>query len=761
VARKRSTTAAPRLTVKSVEAELKKLDFAKAIELARTLADLEPTHEHQTLYAHTLARCIDGYLRQNKVKPATEAMRLAEAFAQRNEVQRPAIAAMLARCGEFGKALALADVPSVRMQIADLCVRRNRADGAPAEIKSEFPLIDSAFRDYEAGRDEAARDTLQKLGLASPFLQWKLLLRGLIASAANEPGRAVENWQRLQPEFLPAQLAAPLRAKFDPDFRKALPAERVVDFEKAMENLVSGGIAGELRELQKFTGRDQDLSPAWKVVASLLPKLRANAPHLVPRLAVVLYRAVMLQGQPADLGDYRRLFLPPADDPNFLRLQARACEGSGEDAYAVEYWIGYERWLATAPAGWPSDLRARARAIVLHRVGGLIEDLDIPDEAPAEFRRAMSKLLGEPVEPSNFGNPDDYYRRSLELAPDWSEPAFDLFDRLAHQSRWAAAERVAVEFLARRPDDLDMLKRMMTALRSQGRHADRLAIAKRAVAVNPLDKTLEFELMRSCLATARMHLAEADYDACERVLSEAGAAREAVAPASFGSLRAILARCRKRTGDAEAIEAGLLASPRLGLAATLHLSVLGWLAGLKPAQRKDAEQRLKTALEKPGPRADESHDLLIVMLELKNEGVDYRGRATVEKKILALAERSVRFEGDSTDFESIFRMLMHGQHHKTVLAMAPRLAERFPKSPLFPFIEAQALVMKSKSHRSTQMAMRLLGTARRLAEASDRSDKGELLAAIREIERTLDPFGGRFLFGSRFGFGGPDDGGND
>ncbi len=752
MARKRSAAVAPRPTIQSVEAELKKFEFTKALELFGLLVDAEPTLEHLGGYARTLARCIDGYLAQNKVKAATETIRLAEAFAQKHESQRPAIAATLARCGEFAKALALADSATTRMHIADLCVRRNRADGAPPEIKAEFAIVQAAFRDYEAGRDDAARDALGKLGLTSSYLSWKLLLRGLLAFAANDPARALENWQRLPADGLAAQLAAPLRGRIDPDFRKALPADRAAAFDRATENLLSGGLVGDLREIQKHTGRDRDLAPIWKHVAILLPKLRAAQPAMMPRLAAALYHVIIRQGRPEDLDAYRRQFPPPADDPKFDRMRARGCERTGEDDYAIEYWIAYEKWLATAPAGWPPDLLARARAIVLHRVGSLIEDMNIEDEAPADLRRAMSKMFGEPLEPSNFGNPDDYYRKSLELAPEWPMVANDLFDRYVELDRLPAAERVAVDYLARRPDDLEMLKRLTQVLRMQGRCEERLVAARRAAAVNPLDKGLDGELTQSYVTVARMHLIQSDLEACERILADAGTDREAAFPAAFGSLRAILAHCRKRTAEAEEIEARLFALPGRGPVATLYLSVFGSLAGLKPAQRKPADQRLKALLTQTHLPADETLYLLSPLTEFAREGVDYRGRASIEKKILALAERSTASEGDEATFEMILRMLMHGAHFKPVIAMAPRLAARFPKSPIFPLFELQAIVMKSPGKRPTNAVMGKLNLARRLADACDRPDRADLLDAIKKIQSVLDPFGGRFLFGGSFPF---------
>ena len=90
----------------------------------------------------------------------------------------------------------------------DLAIRTRTNAGLPPEHHAEFRAILQAFVSYEAGNDEAARAALQTIGLKSPFQDWKLLIRGLMAYAIGDDARAVENWQRLTTGRLPARLAA-------------------------------------------------------------------------------------------------------------------------------------------------------------------------------------------------------------------------------------------------------------------------------------------------------------------------------------------------------------------------------------------------------------------------------------------------------------------------------------------------------------------------------------------------------------------------
>src|SRR5207247_2459016 len=67
--------------------------------------------------------------------------------------------------------------------------------------------------------------TVADIPQASPAYDWKLLIQGLTAFYANVP-TALEFWQQLTPERVPAAVAAPLRAQLDPAFVASQPPQR-------------------------------------------------------------------------------------------------------------------------------------------------------------------------------------------------------------------------------------------------------------------------------------------------------------------------------------------------------------------------------------------------------------------------------------------------------------------------------------------------------------------------------------------------------
>src|SRR5262249_9529630 len=111
------------------------------------------------------------------------------------------LAEEMAACGEVRPALKLLDqvpgspaLPRVLAHAADVARKegKNGRKLLPESLHGQFDLVVQAFAQAEAGQDEAARQSLQGIGLQSPFLEWKLLLRGLLAYYQKDDARALE-----------------------------------------------------------------------------------------------------------------------------------------------------------------------------------------------------------------------------------------------------------------------------------------------------------------------------------------------------------------------------------------------------------------------------------------------------------------------------------------------------------------------------------------------------------------------------------------
>lgn len=579
-----------------------------------------------------------------------------------------------------------------------------------------FEAVTTAFRDYEAGDDEAARQALQAVGLQSPFSEWKLLLRGLVAYSAGDDARAVENWRRLDQARLPARLAAPLRAQLDPDFRAAQPPARAAALRQQHDALAAGDLLTRLRGIQAEFGRDKALTRAWKQAAAVLPLLRRAHPELEPRLARCMYNAIAAHGEPADLAKYRDLFGRPPDDPEFHRLEALGYEDAGQFDAANDHWARYEAWLASDPPGWPSPVARRARAVILHRMGQNAAALHARGEEPSDDLAAVfESLFREPPRrrPARGPKPELYFARSIELAPDWPAPARELFRRHLDQDRPAEAERVARGLLARTPDDLAAIEGLATLVMRQGRAAEALGLWKQALGTNPLDRRLRIQATNAYHAAARRALADGRPADALAVLDDGAGVCPGEFPAGYYPLRAVAARKLGRGEEADAARATALAAPGGRLAAALFLAVDSALAKLKPADKRAADQHLAAALAEP-PTPLEVNLLYAAWDSYHLAGVTYRGQKTQEKKILALAEQCLAADAPERDFENLCLGLALRQVWKPAEAAAARCERRFPRNPVFKVVLAEVLHARNPRYQQERRILRLLDEARAL-----------------------------------------------
>src|SRR5207245_2571130 len=117
-------------------------------------------------------------------------------------------------------------------------------------LHAGFDAVTRAAALLQGGQDDAALEALQTIGLTSPFLQWRVFLRGLSAYYRNDDVRARDNWQRLDPERLPWRLAAPFRSRIDPAFRQLQPPQTQQRLRSALDRAAGPGLAASLRSLE-------------------------------------------------------------------------------------------------------------------------------------------------------------------------------------------------------------------------------------------------------------------------------------------------------------------------------------------------------------------------------------------------------------------------------------------------------------------------------------------------------------------------------
>jgi len=720
-------------------------DYTVALEVARTLVQLAPTPEHQALLRRTLADAAAYFADRDRAADFNRAL------AEATDLDPADRAVLLARGGRTDDALALADDttrPRVFAHAADRAVRLHTNAFLPPELHVGFDAVLLAFRKHEGGDEAGAREALEPIGLRSPYLEWKVLLRGLLAYAAADDARAAENFARLDPARLPARLAAPLRFAVDPAFKQAQPADAATALSARLRKLTPGPAVEHLRAIARELGRDKPLTPAFRVAELVVPQLRAFAPDLVPRLANCLYHAVVTQGQPDDLARYRRLFGGPPDDPNFHKLQAMIGEQLGDPAGTHAHWLKYEAWLATHPPGWPVAVADRARAEVWSHLGvNAAKAADIEDEPELGFfgppRRKKPLKPLDPPAAACFG-------KAAELAPDSPDATRRHFEALLEANRPADAEAAARAYLARKPDDAFALVALANLIRQLGRAAEAAEVMLRALPLNPLDKPTRVQTASVIVAAARAALAGgklADAKAALAVLDKHDAFLTENAPAGRQVLRAVALQKLGRADEAGAARTAALAVPGARLSVTYRLMVDSQLAKLKPADRKAADALWAAELV-PAPLPQEVHQLFSAYDLYRLDAVTYRGQKTHEKKVLDQAFRCAGTAAPDEEFEKLLDILVRTKEEfKAGKKLADALIVRFPTNPAFHLSRAEAGVGLGEREYHVEGRLR---RAKALAEAATEPRHRELVGRIDELLKAyaspfdfLDAFFGR------------------
>ena len=268
----------------------------QALELARTLAKHEPTEAHRELLRQVTLERGQQMLANGLNRDAATVFQNALTMGGTPEFLAN-VAQRLAACGAVGSALqAIEQIPdpAVRQRVLQGAVDAAVTQGPtgknalPADLHPAFDLILQAFAHYEAGRDEEARGVLQGIGLQSPFLEWKVLLRGLLAYHTKDNARALENWSRLDQTRLPARLCAPLRASIDPAFLASQPTAVQQTLRTKLMQQQGLSIAPFLLDIKEMLN-DEDLAPAFRKAEQVIAFLRRDHPDLLPRSGALFF----------------------------------------------------------------------------------------------------------------------------------------------------------------------------------------------------------------------------------------------------------------------------------------------------------------------------------------------------------------------------------------------------------------------------------------------------------------------------------------
>jgi tetratricopeptide (TPR) repeat protein len=733
--------------------------YQQALELAKQLYKDDPSPESRALLQSVYLGRARQLRQRGYLRDARTVLENAVNLADGGPAWVEQLAEELAAAGDVRRALQFlqripgsAAQPRILTLAADTALGQGQAgrDLLPAELQGQFDLIVRAFGQMELAQDDAARETLQGIGLQSPFLEWKLLLRGLLAYYQNDDLRAIENWQRLNPERLPARLAAPLRFRIDSAYRVAQQPDAQNVLRKQADQLQAPPLIQPLRDIQAALSREQ-LPQAFRLAEGVLPLLRREAPQLVPRLASCYYWTIIHGGKPEDINRYRRVFGVPPDDPDFARLQALVMEQIPDMQQAQDFWKEFEQSVANNPAAWPGDQGRRVRALVWCHMGQNAAAVPDPDKIPdlPPFLRDHPDRP-RPLKPSA----EQCFEQSLKLAPDQLDPYEALFHFHQQEEHHAKAIQAGEQLLEHFPEHLTTLKELGELYMGAQEYAKALAVLQRALKINPLDRRLRGGVSAAHLFNARTFAEAGRFDEAraeyQAALSYAEHHRDSSALCKW-------AACEFKAGDTaraeellqQAVEQG---GTRLAVAFNMLIEAIR----LKlPKVKSRFDKEFKAALGEP-PSASAAVDIAATASAHKLAGIKYHGQKTHEKKVQAYLERAIRSDWSEEQLERVCGSLLGLKTLKQLREYTALGRQRFPQDPYFPYLEAESYLAQGPSRCPAYRVQPLLETARHLVQALPRDHRHkELQELIEERSQMMafNPFArgpGATMFESMF-----------
>lgn len=600
-----------------------------------------------------------------------------------------------------------------------------------AELQLAFDLVREAFRLHAEGKDEEARAALQGIGLQSPFLEWKLLLRGLIAFHAGDDARACENWLRLSPDRVPAQLAAPLRSTIDAAFRTSQPPRTQRALQESADRLLhSGDVLPALRKLQRTLSRSDQLSEALHRALPLVPRLRQEAPALLARLKNCLFWTTVQEGEPRDVSRYAQAFSLQEDDPEVQRLAALQHEQLGEPGAALKCWKRVEAAIGREPERWGDANAPLLCALIWERcaqiaargpVAGSVLEL-------ALNRRSSSNTFAKAYE--------DCLKKSIKLVPDRPLPYRRLFWHYQAQDGKRAqtqADKLARTIVDRFPDEGEVWEWLGDRSAEQESWREAFQRYQQAVRCAPLDLRVRDKITDTYLTLVYRN---------EAIAEDFAQARAVAPPEARGRVLGAWAAAAFVAGDAalgetRLSEAQTEAGSRLPAVYTLLVAAICYKLPL--ALKRRCNQELVTALS--GPASPVAIVALVrAAAHLRLQGIAYTGQPGHEKRIVAAVKSAGLSSFTELQAEWLCEALWQLQAFPLLKLLAPECRTRWPNNLWFRLAQGRSYLGSRGRHHHLWRARDAIAQVQAGAENMPEGPaRRRLIAACAPLLRDLGP----------------------
>jgi tetratricopeptide (TPR) repeat protein len=645
----------------------------------------------------------------------------------------------------------------VLQNAADAAVAQGLAGKAslPQDLHVTFDLILQAFAHYESGRDEEARAALQGIGLQSPFLEWKVLLRGLVAYQAKDDARALENWQRLDQARLPSRLCATMRASIDPAYLASqTPVIQQTLRAKGMQ-LQGLSIAPLLRDIKEMLHGDRVMQ-AFRKAEQVVAVLKRDHADLAARFAQCFFWAVIEHGDVEDLERYRRVFGVPVDDPKLYRLEALALEARGMWPEAHKVWQSFIGEVAQNPAAWTGESAQRVQALIWTRMA---ENAAFKRKRRARSDNPFFDLFAAqtaPLKPSA----EQCLENAIKLAPDRIDSYRALFNLYCDDDKPAKAKKVGQQLLKRFPDHVETLEALGDLCMHNKDYKKAQEYFEQAMHANPLERSLRFDLARAKQNYALTLTLAGKHDKAREQYEQALPLKDG-SKTSFLCQWAVAEMKANNLPRAEELIAQAQAEPDHRLACRFALVGESVRANLPTKEKKQFAQDLKTALAQTPTPAE-----ILVLIESAasqrhTHDETFHGQKAQEKTILKFLDRIKFNEFNEAQLVRLCRGLATLLARKPWLKCLNHARRHFLKNPFFRLSYTDFYLLDETGEPKPHLAREHLDAARRLIEEMPRGEQQqqyfEQIKTREEILAEMNARASSMMGGLRGFFGGFED----
>ncbi len=651
---------------------------------------------------------------------------------------------------------------------ADMAVvHPERAEAATPDVGRDASLVRQAIQRLESGDEAGALEALRDLPRSSLLSEWKYFVRGLAAFHRRDTEVRNANWGRLETRRMASRIARRLSS-----FGNQAESGADEGDNPELEKLVFGEpVIARFRRIWVLVA-EQEWDEILRELGPLRQILRRIDPGLPERLTRVLLGSLIHEAADRHPRDAERLIdrftevaEPPAMDPNWNRLRAAVCDHSNATrGEALVYWTRYFEDLKAIPSFTPKE-RALAQAMVLNQRAGLLladEDQSDDDEFfPMPVRRRARTARTTKAAQRDRKAAVDCLERSLRLAPEYRATYQALVALYRSIDDAANVEAAALRLLKAFPDDLETLTLLAKHHSSRDEPVAALPWVQKARGLKPLDESLREQEWSIRVDSARSHAiakrfadGRAEFAAAERLFPDRSNHYAYLATKAIFEARA------KQNDQRDA----LIAKAQLGLIEPAPL----WLALAIQSIRYRLDQKSRAGYArlweselKKAVRSETAGEMAWLLDSLLKEGVEYPGRDTQVKKLVAYLGRSLKLSYRRLDLERACAFLGQLPEQVDLLEkLVKRGLKEHPQSARLHFEAGATEFRKAMFGGSEAVARRHLEKAVELAGSSTERADVELLPEIKEMlsvfnDLTGGPLGRLFFGGLPFSIPSP------